>query len=203
MSKKSKNKKYHVSQSYFIPKVCHKCTEIYENFFIGSYEQAFEMARNVDILIPLDSLDGNVWSTGFRGEIWYYPISDFYILPDDVLLSLVNKSIDALKSERKIGLFCLGGHGRTGYVAAVILGKLGIEDPILELRQNYCEKAVETNEQIKHISEILGNLSLYEKYKKSFLGGANFYFNDGLSEEEWWYTNYPELKDSFAVRDKL
>lgn len=203
MSKKSKAKKQNVYQSYFIPKICHKCTEIYKNFFIGSYEQAFEMAKKVDILIPLDSLDGDIWFTGFRGEIWYYPIFDFYILPDDVLLSLVNKSIDALKSGRKIGLFCLGGHGRTGYVAAVILGKLGIEDPILELRQKYCKKAVETNEQVKHISKILDNLSLYEKYKKSFLGGANFYFNDKLSGEEGWYANYPELKDSFAFRDKL
>lgn len=94
----------------------------------------------------------------------YYPIPDYEVLPTDVLNRLVSKILCRLKYGKKIGLFCFGGHGRTGYVASVVLGKLGYEDPIGFLRQHYCKRAVESSAQILHIAEVLGKPKLAENY---------------------------------------
>lgn len=142
--------------------------EVVANLFCGSAAEALDMARapiQVDTLIPLNDLDPCIWDTGFRGEILYFPISDYGTLPDDVLSDLSEKVLDRLRSGKKVGVFCLGGHGRTGYVASVILGRLGCEDPIQFLRSHYCKSAVESYAQIQHIAEVLGNPKLAKKHK--------------------------------------
>jgi len=104
--------------------------EVIENLFCGSEDEALAMASasiRVDTLIPLYVLDADIWDLGFRGEILYYPIKDYETLPNDVLDDLVSKILERLSSGKKVGLFCMGGHGRTGYVASVVLGKLGYE----------------------------------------------------------------------------
>jgi hypothetical protein len=70
-----------------------------------------------------------------------------------------------LSSDKRVGLFCQGGHGRTGYVASVVLGKLGYEDPIQFLRSRYCRRAVETDAQIRHIAAVLGKPGLISKHE--------------------------------------
>jgi len=68
-------------------------------------------------------------------------------------------------SGKKVAIFCIGGHGRTGYFTSLLLGKLGIEDPIDYLRKNYCEKAVETNCQVEAIANFLDRPELIERYR--------------------------------------
>lgn len=134
--------------------------EVIRNLFCGSALEALDMVCApiwVDTLVPLNDLDASIWDLGFRGEILYYPISDYGTLPDDVLDDLIFKVLERLKSGKKVGIFCLGGHGRTGYVAAALLGRLGCEDPIRFLRSNYCKNAVESFAQIQHIAEFLDN----------------------------------------------
>lgn len=141
--------------------------EVIKNLFCGSVDEAFDMASaqiRVDTLVPLHSLDASIWSLGFRGEILYYPIEDYGTLPEDILNELVSKIIDRLGHGKKIGLCCLGGHGRTGYVASVVLGKLGYEDPIGYLRSNYCRCAVESVAQIQHIAKVLEKPELVQVY---------------------------------------
>lgn len=141
--------------------------EVIKNFFCGSMDEALDMASGrirVDTLIPLDALEAAVWDLGFRGEILYYPIKDYGILPDDVLNALVTKILDRLGRGKKVGLFCMGGHGRTGYVASIVLGKLGYEDPIGFLRSIYCSQAIESNAQIRHIAKVLGKPELARTY---------------------------------------
>lgn len=156
----------------FNSKPCHPVTEIVPNLFLGGYSQVREMVteKNVDVLVPLDSLDGNIWKYGFRGEILYYPIQDFGTLPSDVYETVCNKILECIKANKKVGLFCMGGHGRTGYVAAGVLGLYGIEDPINLLWTKYCEKAVETTSQLEEIAVISNNMELYDKYKLNFMG---------------------------------
>lgn len=141
---------------------CHEGPiEIIPNLFLGSYPERKKMVfLGVDVLIPLDSLDGDIWNMGFRGEIYYCPIEDYGILPIDVATTLVGKIRVYLAEGKKVGLFCIGGHGRTGYVAALVLGAIGYEDPIAHLRTEYCKKAIETQEQIKGIATFLGDPSL-------------------------------------------
>ena len=57
---------------------------------------------------------------------------------------------------------CEGGHGRTG-VGLAILGCLSGAipegtDPVAWLREHYCKKAVETDEQIRYIEEVTGRV---------------------------------------------
>ena len=132
--------------------------EVIPNLYCGSLKESLVMASEeirVDTLIPLDSLAPDIWELGFRGEILYYPTDDYGTLPDDVLGELVDRILERLKAGKKVGLFCLGGHGRTGYVASVVLGKLGYDDPIGYLRSHYCHSAVESDAQIRHIAEVL------------------------------------------------
>ena len=144
-------------------KICHPATEIIPNFWIGNYSQRLEML-NCDILVPLDYLDGTIWELGFKGEILYYPIPDYGVLPTDIAIKLAKTIIDKITYDQSVGMFCTGGHGRTGYITAIVLGMMGFNDPIKYLRTNYCRRAIETNEQIAHIAEILNSPQL-KKYK--------------------------------------
>lgn len=154
--------------TFFMDGSCHSGpVEIMKNLFCGSEVESFAMAaqpNRVDTLIPLYAMDARIWETGFRGEVLYYPISDFGILPDDIMKSLAAKIIERLRQNKKVGIFCLGGHGRTGYVASIVLGMLGAKDPIAYLRQHYCNCAVESNAQIEHIAKILQKPELVSKY---------------------------------------
>ncbi|RFZ76109.1 hypothetical protein DS742_25380 [Lacrimispora amygdalina] len=149
--------------------------EVSKNLFCGSEAESFAMAEapiQVDTLVPLNDLNPKIWDKGFRGEILYYPIHDYGTLPDDVLDALISKILDRLSHNKKVGLFCMGGHGRTGYIASIVLGKLGHKDPIAFLRTNYCKQAVESNAQIQHIADVLDRPELVEKYK-SAVGDLN------------------------------
>ena len=147
---------------------CHVgTTEVVGGLFCGGESEVIDMISKpvqVDTLIPLNKLEANIWDMGFRGEILYYPIHDYGILPDDVLDELVSKILCRINNNKKVGLFCFGGHGRTGYVASVVLGKLGYDDPIKFLRSKYCKNAVESSEQINHIAEVLEKPELAEEY---------------------------------------
>ena len=111
--------------------------------------------RKPDVLFPLDRLPGWIWDTDFRGEIVYYPIMDYCALPDDVLDELVAAVLERLQTGKRVAIFCIGGHGRTGYVAACVLYQLGKENPIAYLRQNYSSSAVESEEQELAIERFL------------------------------------------------
>ena len=62
---------------------------------------------------------------------------------------------------QKIGVFCQGGHGRTGTILAILVWLAGIvqekEDPVEWVRENYCCKAVETADQIEYIEYVIGH----------------------------------------------
>ena len=122
--------------------------EIIPGLLLGSVRDAGKMfLKGADVLVPLSFLDGAIWQTGFRGEILYYPIADREVLPDDVLHALVDRILSLLEEGRKVGLFSGEGYGRTGYVAACVLARKGIKDPVGYLRRNYSEKAVLTEKQ--------------------------------------------------------
>lgn len=146
---------------------CHNYKEILPNFLIGTkYDvEDFIKKENVDVLIPLDSLTGKIWEWGFTGEIFYFPIEDYYILPEEAEINLVQKIVNYLSEGKRIAMFCIGGHGRTGYIASLVLGYEGISDPIGYLRENYCSHAIESTEQVEAISDFMGDPSLYYKYK--------------------------------------
>ncbi len=122
--------------------------EIIPGLMLGGAGDAVEMVRcGAEVLVPLAYLDGQIWEEGFRGEILYYPVRDGGILPDDVLDELVDTVCARLDEGKKVGLFCAAGHGRTGYVAACVLIRRGIRQPVTYLRQHYSNRAIETEAQ--------------------------------------------------------
>ena len=165
--------------------ICHSGpVEVIDNLLCGSMREVDAMitSNRIDTLVPLESLDAKVWNLGFRGEILYYPILDFGNLPTDVLEELVSRVLLRLRQKKRVGIFCFGGHGRTGYVTAVILGKLGIDDPIRFLRKHYCEKAIESNAQIEHIAEVLEKPELAKRYISRNRCGSLF----DIFPDTWW-----------------
>lgn len=146
---------------------CHKVTEIYPNFFLGGREQITDIIINgkkFDVLVPLDSLDPIIWKymNPYKTEIFFFPCPDYGILNEKCLNYLVKHILKFIKKRKKTALFCLGGHGRTGYIAACVLGKLGIKNPVDVIRNNYCQHTIETYEQMLEVQEYTGvNLSKY------------------------------------------
>ena len=136
---------------------CHEVTEICDGLLVSGIRDVEQMVQmGVDVLVPLAFLYGNIWDTGFRGEILYCPVNDYSILPDDVLEKLVNDITERLDAGKRVGLFCAGGHGRTGYVAACVLARRGIQNPISYLHTHYCREAVESEEQKEVIKQYMG-----------------------------------------------
>src|SRR5690606_12330099 len=101
----------------------------------------------VDVLVPLDSVSGAIWEEGWRGKVYYVPITDGGVLPDDVAMEKAERVVRWVREGKKVGVFCLGGHGRTGYFAGLVLGLMGVEDPVTFLRRAYCKNSLETKEQ--------------------------------------------------------
>ena len=175
---------------------CHNGpVEVYPNLYLGSLGESSQMAEFCDILVPLAECYGTIWDKGFRGEIWYYPIRDYSVLPDDVATQAVTKIVSALENKKKVGIFCLGGHGRTGYLACLVLGALDYADPIRYVRENYCKLAVESNEQIKQIAKKCEAPWLYDEYKEDEWGtsGLNAWLEahqGGYNDYGYGYNNY-------------
>lgn len=168
--------------------------EVVPHLFLGNRREVLKMPKaGVDTIVSLYSLDGDIWETGFRGEIIYCPIDDYSVLPDDVADGLANKIIDRLASGHVVGISCFGGHGRTGYVAAIVLGKMGYADPIEYVREHYCEEAIESNIQIMHIAEMLDNPELAQKHEIKEAG----------SWARWTWPNLYSQDDSEAYGTSL
>lgn len=66
--------------------------------------------------------------------------------------------IPALRDRKRILVFCMGGHGRTGTFLAGLLALMEPEvaDPVAEVRKRYCLRAVETKEQEAAIAAMKG-----------------------------------------------
>lgn len=168
---------------------CHNGpVEVYPNLYLGSLGESSQMAKFCDILVPLAECYGSIWDNGFRGEIWYYPIRDYHVLPDDVADQAVSRIVSALENKKKVGIFCLGGHGRTGYLACLVLGALDYADPIRYVRENYCKLAVESNAQIKQIAEKCEAPWLYDEYKEDDWGTSGL--NTWLEAHQAGYNDY-------------
>jgi len=91
------------------------------------------------------------------------------------IITRINSGIDCI-------IFCQGGHGRTGYIAASVLGALGIEDPIAEIRKT-CKDMIESSEQINSIADYLGKPDLKTKHKV-YLKDWDYGYNS-------FYRSYP------------
>ncbi len=73
---------------------------------------------------------------------------------------MMAKVIRGMPKGSKVGLCCMGGHGRTGTMLAILAVLLGQvkkgKCPVAWVRKNYCKEAVESNSQADYVEEITG-----------------------------------------------
>lgn len=139
---------------------CHEITEIIPYLFLGSqlqFNKAIKDKKQIDVAVALDSVSPEIWNSTSpeKLEIIYFPIHDFGTAKTAHLRWLVDKIIEKIQEEKKVFLFCIGGHGRTGYVASCVLAALGIKDPIGFLKKHYCENTVESYGQAESIADFM------------------------------------------------
>lgn len=86
---------------------------------------------------------------------------------------------------RKVHCGCIGGHGRTGTFLAALVSLCGEKDAITYVREHYCDKAVETSDQVDFLVKTYGIKSAksrapFKTYKMGFddLSAGSIAHND-------------------------
>lgn len=122
------------------------------------------VAKDADVYIALDSWSSKgkqqyPWNPPGSGPIHVsFSIKDQGIPEDPVefekmLVWLCNQ----LQQGKKVHVGCIGGHGRTGLVIVALLTHLmDEEDMITWVRKNYCDRAVESAQQVDFLVKKYG-----------------------------------------------
>lgn len=110
--------------------------ELHPGLIAGDIWNLKEMlARKPDTIVVLDRLPARVWDSGFKGEILYYPIEPFGVLPVLMLERLTGEIAARVQGGKQVAIFSLEDCGRISYVAACALFQLGVRQPVDLLRQ--------------------------------------------------------------------
>ena len=127
-----------------------------------------------------------------REEILFY-IADQHAPSDAVEFNkLVRWTLENLSHNKKIHAGCIGGHGRTGmFFAALVSMALNERDAITYVRENYCKKAVETEEQINFLHHHY-NIKKVSPSKPAY---RNSSFGSGVSLSSYKKSSYYDSKD--------
>lgn len=93
-----------------------------------------------------------------EGHAIHYQIQDMGV-PKNApeFIELITWLAGRIESGDKAHIGCIGGHGRTGTVLAALVAHMTTEaDAIGYVREHYCEKAVESTEQVKFLMKHFG-----------------------------------------------
>lgn len=92
-----------------------------------------------------------------KGTEFLFKITDMQA-PDnaDEFKKLVAWAKKQLEAGLKVHCGCIGGHGRTGTFLAALVSEFGEKDAINYVRQNYCQKAVESTVQVDFLKKHFG-----------------------------------------------
>ena len=124
----------------------------YGIYLDGTWARRFSMGKVMSNQAPVDL-------------VVPYPIlmvdwPDRGVVDMNTLNWLVNYAVERIKNSKIVEIGCFGGHGRTGTLAACVLGKLEEldgETAIKELRRRYCKYAIESKEQEELIKKFCKN----------------------------------------------
>jgi len=119
----------------------------------GMYFSAKETA-GFDLLVNLraETLPKGLTFGQQDGNILYLPIADYSTIPGWDIVMFGKRMLHVgrqMKAEKRVVIYCAGGHGRTGLVLCWLLMQFEpmTQDPVTEIRRRYCDHAVETEEQ--------------------------------------------------------
>ncbi len=124
-----------------------RAVEIHPGLIAACGPDLYELLQTKpDVIVALDGLPGSVWED-FRGELLYYPIPPYGVLPFYILERLVVEVAALLEDRKRVALFCGEDCGRVGYVAACVLFQCGVREPVDYLRRNWAASALSVNMQ--------------------------------------------------------
>lgn len=110
----------------------------------------------------------------------HMPVTD-YMAPKDpkLFIAMVEWVVGRLAEGKTVHMGCMAGHGRTGVgLAAVVSVADGNKDAIRWVRENYCDRAVESHDQVDFLSEHFG-IKKAPVSKPSYAGMGGYYgYND-------------------------
>lgn len=139
----------------------HPVLKLGEGRLIGG-RSSDPVTSDADVYIDLQG------GAGFVGkEPWEKPVQYVQYLIADMrapasptkFRTLVEWVVEQLVEGKTVHAGCIGGHGRTGTLfAAVVAVMLGEKEAIQWVRKNYCEKAVESAEQVDFLCKHYGVL---------------------------------------------
>lgn len=92
-----------------------------------------------------------------KGSEFLFKITDMQA-PDNAeeFTKLVAWTKKQLEAGLKVHCGCIGGHGRTGTFLAALVSEFGEADAIAYVRENYCQKAVESTVQVDFLKKHFG-----------------------------------------------
>jgi protein-tyrosine phosphatase len=108
--------------------------------------------ENFDVLVPLD----HQFCYNGNREVIMAIIPDYHPPGPDFAGILSERVIPELEAGKRVLIFCLGSHGRTGTVIAGLIAMLEpeVDDPIEAVRKRHCGKSVETREQAEWVRNL-------------------------------------------------
>lgn len=109
-----------------------------------------------------------------KGDEVFFKITDMSV-PDDAeaFKKLVAWAKGQVEAGLKVHAGCIGGHGRTGMFLAALVSMYGETDAITYVRKHYCQKAVESAEQVKFLGKHFG-IKPAKGTKSSYSGGKGY-----------------------------
>ncbi|MGI4991056.1 protein-tyrosine phosphatase family protein (plasmid) [Halobacteriovorax sp. GFR7] len=121
----------------------------------------FAPCHKADLYVDLNPRQGiqahRTYDTKDGGKYINFPIPNMGVPNLKKLHKLVDTLVTALEAGEVVHVGCIGGHGRTGLVLAVLVKKLtGNVNAVHWLRDNYCNRAVESAQQIDYLYDHFG-----------------------------------------------
>lgn len=149
------------------------------------------VVKDADIYVGFDSSMTRTsrqfpWEPGTE---FLYKITDMAAPADaDSFILLLDYLAVQLTAGAKIHLGCIGGHGRTGTVlAALVKVVTGEADAITYVRKNYCERAVESDAQVRFLNKHFGITEVPGYKSHSAVTSSGFH-----SGGSWGRSKYPD-----------
>ncbi len=126
--------------------------ELCPGLYAGSLWDLRELlGMKPDVIVVLDRLPARVWEEGFLGELLYYPIEEYGVLPAIILDRATQEIVARVQGGRRVVLFSREDCGRIGYVAACALFRLGVRESVHHLRRNYNIHVLEDDIQYREV----------------------------------------------------
>ena len=129
-----------------------RACEIHPGLIVGRGPDPCEtLQMKPDVIVVLDRLSGDIWEQQFTGEILYYPILPYGVLPFFILERLAVEVASRLEDRQRVAVYSEEDCGRLGYVAACVLFQCGVREPIDHLRRSWDTSALSVEMQENNV----------------------------------------------------